>query len=70
MGIASVFVLSSLLLSPLAMAEESQAFVARNAELAAVHQEARDAVAAHQADAVKDAKQNASKVNRDANADS
>ncbi|WP_264310259.1 hypothetical protein [Pseudomonas putida] len=70
MGIASVFVLSSLLLSPLAMAEESQAFVARNAELAAVHQEARDAVAAHQADAVKDAKQTASKVNIDANADS
>ncbi|HDS1819489.1 TPA: hypothetical protein QEM96_004184 [Pseudomonas putida] len=70
MGIASVFVLSSLLLSPLAMAEESQAFVARNAELAAVHQEARDAVAAHQADAVKDAKQTASKVNSDANADS
>ena len=70
MGIASVFVLSSLLLSPLAMAEESPAFVARNAELAAVHQEARDAVAAHQADAVKDAKQTASKVNSDANADS
>jgi hypothetical protein len=29
-GIASAFVLSSLLLSPFAMAEESQAFVARN----------------------------------------
>ena len=68
MGIASVFVLSSLLLSPLAMAEESPAFVARNAELAAVHQEARDAVAAHQADAVKDANQTASKVSSDANA--
>lgn len=54
MGIASVFVLSSLLLSPLAMAEESPAFVARNAEIAAVHQEARDAVAANKADTVKD----------------
>jgi hypothetical protein len=50
MGIASVFVLSSLLLSPLAMAEESQAFVTRNAELAAVHQESREALA-HKADA-------------------
>ena len=30
MGIASAFVLSSLILSPMAMAEESQAFVAHN----------------------------------------
>lgn len=70
MGIASVFVLSSLLLSPLAMAEESQAFITRNAEFAAVHQEAREAVAAQQNDAVKDAKQTASKAPVDANADS
>jgi hypothetical protein len=70
MGIASVFVLSSLLLSPLAMAEESPAFVARNAEIAAVHQEARDAVAANKADTVKDAKQTASKVSVDTSADS
>jgi len=70
MGIASVFVLSSLLLSPLAMAEESPAFVARNAEFAAVHQDAREAVAAQKADAVKDANQTASKVSADANADS
>ncbi|BBH44382.1 hypothetical protein [Pseudomonas sp. KU43P] len=69
MGIASVFVLSSLLLSPLAMAEESQAFVARKAELAAVHQDAREAVA-HQADAVKASEQTASKVSIDTNADS
>ncbi|MBF8720706.1 hypothetical protein [Pseudomonas guariconensis] len=62
MGIASVFVLSSLLLSPLAMAEESPAFVARNAELSAVHQDARDAYAAQQADAAKDVRQTASKV--------
>lgn len=70
MGIASVFVLSSLLLSPLAMAEESPAFVARNAELAAVHQEARDAVAVNKVDTAKGAKQTASKVTVDANADS
>lgn len=62
MGIASVFVLSSLLLSPLAMAEESPAFVARNVELSAVHQDARDAYAAQQADAAKDVQQTASKV--------
>ena len=35
MGIASAFVLSSLFLSPLAMAEESLTFAARNAERAA-----------------------------------
>jgi type VI protein secretion system component VasA len=70
MGIASVFVLSSLLLSPLAMAEESPAFVARNAEFATVHQEARDAYAAQQADAVKDARQTASKAAVDIDADS
>ncbi|MCX2886863.1 MULTISPECIES: hypothetical protein [Pseudomonas] len=70
MGIASVFVLSSLLLSPLAMAEESPAFVARNAEFSAVHQDARETVAAQQADAAKDAPQTASKASVDANADS
>ncbi|QCI15570.1 hypothetical protein E6B08_26005 [Pseudomonas putida] len=69
MGVASVFILSSLLLSPLAMAEESQAFVARNAELAAVHQQARDAIA-HKSDAGKAAEQTASKTSQDADADS
>ncbi|QXI48667.1 hypothetical protein HU763_004210 [Pseudomonas anuradhapurensis] len=69
-GIASLFVLSSLLLSPLAMAEESQAFITRNAELAAIHQEAREAVAAQKADAAKSANQTASKAEADANADS
>ena len=69
-GIASVFVLSSLLLSPLAMAEESQAFITRNAEFAAVHQEARDAIAAQPSDTAKDAKQTASKVSVDTDADS
>ena len=70
MGVASVFILSSLLLSPLAMAEESPAFVARNAELAAAHQEARDAVAAQHADAVKNAQQTASKAQAETDADS
>ncbi|MBF8745692.1 hypothetical protein E2H86_24525 [Pseudomonas putida] len=68
MGVASVFILSSLLLSPLAMAEESPAFVARNAELAAVHQQAREAVA-QQAPAVKAPQQTASKTSQDANLD-
>lgn len=70
MGVASVFVLSSLLLSPLALAEESPAFVARNAELSAVHQAASEAFAAQHADAGKDAQQTASKVQADSNADS
>ncbi|RCL29473.1 hypothetical protein C6A77_01950 [Pseudomonas sp. AFG_SD02_1510_Pfu_092] len=70
MGIASVFVLSSLLLSPLVMAEESPAFVTRNAEFAAVHQEARETVAAQRTETVKDANQTASKVSADVNADS
>ena len=39
MGMASVFVLSSLLLSPLAMAEESPAFVAQNAARAAAFEQ-------------------------------
>jgi hypothetical protein len=51
------------------MAEESPAFVARTAELAAVHQDSREALA-HKADASKDAEQTASKVSSDANADS
>ncbi|HAB02885.1 MAG TPA: hypothetical protein DCE25_08130 [Pseudomonas sp.] len=69
MGIASVFVLSSLLLSPLAMAEESPAFVARNAQLAATQQQSREALA-NQADAAKDAQQTASKASSDTAADS
>ncbi|WP_442112240.1 hypothetical protein [Pseudomonas sp. NUPR-001] len=67
MGVASVFVLSSLLLSPLAMAEESQAFVARNAELAAVHEQAREAFAAQSEQASETAEQTVSKASsRDA----
>ncbi len=41
MGIASAFVLSSLLLSPFAMAEESPAFVAHNAARAAAFDKAQ-----------------------------
>ncbi|UVL60859.1 hypothetical protein LOY54_23005 [Pseudomonas sp. B21-032] len=59
MGVASVFVLSSLLLSPLAMAEESPAFVARNAERAAVVQEA---FAAQRSEQAKGLEQTASKA--------
>ncbi|CAN7272920.1 MULTISPECIES: hypothetical protein [unclassified Pseudomonas] len=39
MGIASAFVLSSLFLSPFAMAEESQTFVAQNAERAKAYEQ-------------------------------
>ncbi|MBZ9780620.1 hypothetical protein K9857_03525 [Pseudomonas sp. REP124] len=39
MGIASAFVLSSLIASPFVMAEESQAFVAQNAARAAAYEE-------------------------------
>lgn len=70
MGVASVFVLSSLLLSPLAMAEESPAFVARNVQLATAHQEARDAYAAHTSDAARDASQTASQAAGENAADS
>ncbi|MNY33957.1 hypothetical protein D3C86_1682600 [compost metagenome] len=46
MGIASVFVLSSTLLSPLAMAEESRAFVAQNAARQTASEQARQELAA------------------------
>ena len=52
MGMASVFALSSLLLSPLAMAEESPAFVAQNvARAAAFEQGQAELTARHQNDA-------------------
>ncbi|MFJ2367372.1 hypothetical protein ACIPIN_27390 [Pseudomonas sp. NPDC087697] len=41
MGIASAFVLSSLFLSPFAMAEESQTFVAHNATRAEAFEKAQ-----------------------------
>lgn len=57
MGIASVFVLSSLMLSPMAMAEESQGFIAQKAAHAAAFEKnqaqriaaAKDAEKARQA---------------------
>ncbi|MDD0998394.1 hypothetical protein D3C87_1253090 [compost metagenome] len=60
MGIASAFVLSSLFLSPFAMAEESQAFVAQNSARAAAYKEhqsemtakAREATQAPQASSI------------------
>lgn len=49
MGMASVFALSSLLLSPLALAEESPAFVAQNAaRAAAFEQYQKELTARHQ----------------------
>ncbi|WP_273825729.1 hypothetical protein [Pseudomonas asplenii] len=39
MGMASLFVLSAVMLSPLAHAEESQSFVAQNAARAAARQD-------------------------------
>ena len=51
MGMASVFVMSSLLLSPLAMAEESPAFVAQNeARAAAFEQHQQTLAASHKND--------------------
>ncbi|WP_150641889.1 hypothetical protein [Pseudomonas fluorescens] len=46
MGIASAFVLSSLFLSPFAMAEESPAFVAQNAARADAWEQSRSELTA------------------------
>ncbi|VVO29004.1 hypothetical protein PS858_03228 [Pseudomonas fluorescens] len=51
MGIASAFVLSSLFLSPFAMAEESQAFVAHNAVRAAAFEDHQSEMTAKAQDA-------------------
>ena len=51
MGIASAFVLSSLFLSPFAMAEESPAFVAQNAARAAAYEEHQSEMTAKAQDA-------------------
>lgn len=48
MGMASVLVLSSMLLSPLAMAEESPAFVAKNEARAAAFEQRQTELANHQ----------------------
>lgn len=70
MGIASVFVLSSVLLSPLAMAEESQAFVAQTARHQAGMAQAQEAYAKKQQDAAKASEQTASQVESSAAKDS
>lgn len=71
MGIASIFVLSSVLLSPLAMAEESPAFVAQYAAraAAAAAQQGREALAQQQ-DHAKNLEQTASKGSASADKDS
>ncbi|VVN43257.1 hypothetical protein PS662_05619 [Pseudomonas fluorescens] len=51
MGIASAFVLSSLFLSPFAVAEESQTFVAQNAARAAAFEELQSEMTAKAQDA-------------------
>ncbi|MEZ1319065.1 hypothetical protein QIW53_23850 [Pseudomonas fluorescens] len=51
MGIASAFVLSSLLVSPFVMAEESQTFAAHNAARAAAFEEYRSEMTARAAEA-------------------
>jgi hypothetical protein len=51
MGIASAFVLSSLFLSPFAVAEESQTFVAHNAARAAAYEEQHSEMTAKAQDA-------------------
>lgn len=52
MGIASVFVLSSLFLSPLAMAEESQTFVAQNVSRATAFEEHQSEMTAKASEAI------------------
>lgn len=70
MGIASVFILSSVLLSPLAMAEESQAFMAQTARHQAAMEQSREAVAKHLQDSAKGAEQAASKASQNDASDS
>ena len=65
-----VSLLSTLLSSPWAMAEESPAFVARNAALDATHQAAREAFATRGTEGLQDAQQTASKTHDSAQGDS
>lgn len=62
--------LSTLLASPWAMAEESTAFVARSAALEATHQQAGEAFVAQRAERLQDAQQTASKETGEAHGDS
>lgn len=70
MGLASVFVLSSLFVVPMAMAEESQGFVARNAARAAAFEQAQIAQAAQQQNSQQAQKINAEHSKTDAHKDS
>ncbi|MDD1149263.1 hypothetical protein M5G25_13265 [Pseudomonas sp. TNT2022 ID357] len=70
MGLASVFVLSSLFVVPIAMAEESQGFVARNAARAAAFEQAQIAQTAQQQNSQQAQKINAEHSKTDAHKDS
>lgn len=70
MGLASVFVLSSLFVVPMAMAEESQGFVARNAARAAAFEQAQIAQAAQQQNSQQARKITAEHSKTDAHKDS
>ncbi|MGZ0782465.1 hypothetical protein DNK59_00860 [Pseudomonas sp. TKO26] len=70
MGIASAFVLSSLFVVPMAMAEESQGFVARNAARAAAFEQAQIAQAAQQQNSQQAQKVTAEQSQSDARKDS
>lgn len=70
MGIASAFVLSSLFVAPIAMAEESQGFVARNAARAAAFEQAQIAQAAQQQNTQQAQKISAKQSKADAQKDS
>ncbi|MCO7577762.1 MULTISPECIES: hypothetical protein [Pseudomonas] len=70
MGLASVFVLSSLFVVPMAMAEESQGFVARNAARAAAFEQAQIAQAAQQQNSQQAQKITAEHSKTDAHKDS
>lgn len=70
MGIASAFVLSSMFVVPMAMAEESQGFVARNAARAAAFEQAQIAQAAQQQNSQQAQKVTAEQNQSDARKDS
>lgn len=70
MGLASVFVLSSLFVVPMAVAEESQGFVARNAARAAAFEQAQIAQAAQQQNSQQAQKITAEHSKTDAHKDS
>ena len=70
MGIASAFVLSSLILSPMAMAEESQSFVAQNAARAQAYEQHQAEVMAKAKDATQAPQAGLSQAQSESGADS